>query len=130
MAHLHIMAWVVAFILLFVVVSFYRKDGAKAGKILHMVLRLDYLIILISGIGLFMEYKSYPGELFVKIIAGLWAIVAMEMITVGTNKNKSTKAWWIQCVVVALMAIILGLGGLPHGILPTSSNSANMPSCY
>ena|SRR5690625_2845045 len=118
MAHLHITAWVVAFILLFVVVSSYRKEGSKVGKILHMVLRLDYLLILFSGIVLFMEYKNYPGELFVKVIAGVWAIVAMEMITVGTNKNRPTKAWWIQFVVVALIAIILGFGRLPHGILP------------
>src|SRR5690625_3459726 len=118
MAHLHITAWALAFILLFVVTAMYRKESGKTGKILHMILRLDYLIILFSGISLFMDYSKYSGELFLKIIAGLWTIVAIEMITVKTNKGSSTKAWWIQFVVFAAIAIILGFMRLPLGILP------------
>lgn len=117
MAHLHITAWVVAFILLFVVVGFY-KQGKKQGKMLHMILRLDYLLILYSGGSLFAEYTKISGELIIKIIAGLLAIVAIEMITVKTNKQKSTKTWWIVFVVSALVAIILGFTRLPLGILP------------
>lgn len=117
MAHLHITAWVVAFILLFVVVGFY-KQGKKQGKMLHMILRLDYLLILYSGGSLFAEYTKISGELIIKIIAGLLAIVAIEMITVKTNKQKSTKTWWIVFVVSALVAIILGFTRLHLGILP------------
>ncbi|MBO1003626.1 YisL family protein [Pseudogracilibacillus auburnensis] len=118
MAHLHITAWVLAFILLFVVTAFYKSGKTKPGKILHMILRLDYLLILYSGGSLFASYSSISGELIIKVIAGLWAIVAMEMITVRTNKGKPTKAFWIQFVVAALIAIILGFGRLPLGILP------------
>jgi len=121
LAHLHITAWVIAFILLFVVTSFYKQGKAKPGKILHMILRLDYLIILFSGISLFFQYHSYSshlGELIIKMLAGLWAIAAIEMISVKTNKEKPTKAWWIQFVIAALIAIILGFGRLPLGILP------------
>lgn len=118
MAHLHITAWALAFILLFVVVAMYRGNNGKIGKILHMVLRLDYLIILFSGASLFLDYSNYSGELFVKIIAGLWTIVAIEMITVKTSKGAATKAWWIQFVIFAAIAIILGFGRLPLGILP------------
>lgn len=117
MAHLHITAWVVSFILLFVVVGFY-KQGKKQGKMLHMILRLDYLLILYSGGSLFAEYTKITGELIIKIIAGLLAIVAIEMITVKTNKQKSTKTWWIVFVVSALVAIILGFTRLHLGILP------------
>lgn len=117
MAHLHITAWVVSFILLFVVVGFY-KQGKKQGKMLHMILRLDYLLILYSGGSLFAEYTKISGELIIKIIAGLLAIVAIEMITVKTNKQKSTKTWWIVFVVSALVAIILGFTRLHLGILP------------
>jgi len=117
MAHLHITAWVVSFILLFVVVGFY-KQGKKQGKMLHMILRLDYLLILYSGGSLFADYTKITGELIIKIIAGLLAIVAIEMITVKTNKQKSTKTWWIVFVVSALVAIILGFTRLHLGILP------------
>jgi len=40
----------------------------------------------------------------------------MEMITVKTKKEKPTKSWWIQFVIVALIAIILGFGRLPLGV--------------
>lgn len=118
MAHLHITGWVVAFILLFVVTSFYKSGKSKPGKILHMILRLDYLIILFSGITLFFQYSNISGELIIKVLAGLWAIASIEMITVKTNKDKPTKTWWIQFVIAALLAIILGFGRLPLGVLP------------
>jgi len=117
MAHLHITAWVLAFILLFIVSSMY-KSGGKAAKPLHMILRLDYLIILYSGGSLFASYSNISGELIIKIIAGIWAIVAMEMITVRTNKGKATKSWWIQFAIAAIIAILLGFTRLPMGILP------------
>lgn len=121
MAHMHITSWVLAIILLILVVVFY-KQGSKVGKILHMVLRLDYLFILYTGGSLMADYFSatigHTGELVIKIIAGLWAIVAMEMIAVRTSKNKPIKGVWIQFVIAALIAIILGFTRLPLGILP------------
>src|SRR5690625_6095151 len=80
-AHLHITAWVIAFILLFVVTSLYRKDNMKTGKILHMILRLDYLIILFFGGSLFFDYSKYLGELFIIVIVGFWTIFVFVMIT-------------------------------------------------
>lgn len=96
----------------------YKQDKMKLGKILHMILRLDYLVILYSGGSLFGDYSSISGELIVKVIAGIWAIVAMEMVTVRMSKNRSINSWGIQLVVVALIAIGLGFGRLPLGILP------------
>ena len=118
MAHLHITSWVLAFILLILVIMLYKQDKMKLGKILHMILRLDYLVILYSGGSLFGDYSSISGELIVKVIAGIWAIVAMEMVTVRMSKNRSINSWGIQLVVVALIAIGLGFGRLPLGILP------------
>lgn len=118
MAHIHITAWVIAFILLFVVHAMYKGGKAKPGKVLHMILRLDYLLILYSGGSLFAAYSSMSGELIVKVLAGLWTIAAIEMINVKASKDKPTKSWWVQFVIAALIAIILGFGRLPLGILP------------
>lgn len=122
MAHLHITSWVIGFILLFLVSSFYKQGKAKPGKILHMILRLDYLIILFSGGSLLGNYFSanigHTGEVIIKVIAGLWAIVAMEMIAVRTSKERETKGAWIQFAIAAIIAIALGFGRLPLGILP------------
>lgn len=121
MAHLHITAWLVAIILLFVVTSLYKKENNRTGKIIHMILRLDYIIVLISGVLLLFEYDtfgSYLGEIIVKVIAGLWTIVSIEMITVRSAKGEAAKGWWIQFVIAALIAILLGFTRLPMGVLP------------
>lgn len=114
MIHLHITGWVVAFILLFVVYAMYKSG--KNAKVPHMILRLFYLIIIGSGIGLLLSYHSFSGylpEIIVKVIAGLWAISAMEMISVKAGKGTSTKAFWIQFIIAALIAITLGFFRLP-----------------
>src|SRR5699024_2009816 len=120
MAHMHITSWVLAIILLILVVVFY-KQGSKVGKILHMVLRLDYLFILYTGGHLLGQYFAgsfgQTGELIIKVIAGLWAIYAMEMVAVRTSKDKATKSAWIQLIIAAVIAIILGFFRLPMGVL-------------
>lgn len=122
MAHMHITSWVLAIILILLVVMFYKKGNSKVGKILHMVLRLDYLFILFTGGMLLSDYFTasigHTGELVVKVIAGLWVIASLEMIGIKTGKSESTKSWWIQFVIGALIAIGLGFGRLPLGILP------------
>jgi len=122
MAHLHITSWVLAFILLVLVIIFNKQGKAKPAKILHMILRLDYLVILYSGGSLLGEYFSatigHTGELIVKVIAGLWTIVAMEIVSVRIQNNRPIKSWGVQLVIVALIAIILGFARLPLGILP------------
>lgn len=118
LAHLHITGWLVAIILVFLVSNLYKQGQERQGKVLHMLLRLEYILILVSGIILFASYNQISGELIVKVIAGLWAIISMEMITVRTNKSKPTKAWWIQFFVAVAIAIILGFGRLPLGVLP------------
>lgn len=122
MPHMHITAWVLALILLVLVVVFHKQGNKKVGKILHMVLRLDYLFVLYTGGYLLGNYFSttigHTGELVIKVIAGLWVIVSAEMIAVKTNKQKSTKSWWIQLVIAAIIAIGLGFARLPLGILP------------
>lgn len=85
-----------------------------------MILRLDYLLILYTGGDLFAEYASvgfpFLGELIVKSLAGLWVIVAMEMILVKVSKSKPVKNFWIQLIIALLIVLILGFGRLPMGL--------------
>lgn len=86
-----------------------------------MILRLDYLLILYSGgslLGTYIKMSAMSGEVVLKVLAGLWAIVAIELITIKAKKAKPQKAWWIQFAIAALIAIVLGFGRLPLGILP------------
>lgn len=115
MIHLHITAWILAVVLLFVTVSLY-ENGKGKGTAPHMILRLMYLVILFSGIMLFMSYSTYTFELIIKLVAGLWAIVAMELTSVKAKKGKSTTAGWTQFWIAFVIALILGFGRLPLGV--------------
>lgn len=122
MAHMHITSWALAIILIILVAMFYKQGKMKPGKILHMILRLDYLFILFTGGMLLSEYFSgtagHTGELVIKVIAGLLTIYSMEMIGIKLSRKESVKTWVIILVIAALIAIGLGFGRLPLGILP------------
>src|SRR5690625_7545420 len=114
MAHMHITSWVLAIILIILVSMFYKQGKAKPGKILHMILRLDYLFILYTGGSLLGDYFSsiigHTGELVINVFAGLWTIMAMEMTGVSLSKVISEKSWVIQFVIAAIFAIAFGFG--------------------
>ncbi|SIS47648.1 YisL family protein [Salimicrobium flavidum] len=118
MTHLHITSWVLALILLALTMMFMNKGSTKASKITHMIMRLDYLLILYSGGDLFASYTNYGPGVIIKLLTGLWVIAAMEMIAVKKKKGKATGIWWGQLAVSVLLAIFLGFVVLPMGILP------------
>ncbi|MFC7062764.1 YisL family protein [Halobacillus seohaensis] len=120
MPHLHITSWVIAFVLIGLVTTFTRSGNEKAAKISHMILRADYLLILYSGGSLFAEYmgSSQLGLAVIKLLVGLWIIVAMEMVSVKYKKKKPVAAWWGQLLIAAIIALVLGFGFLPLGLLP------------
>ncbi|WP_010529906.1 YisL family protein [Lentibacillus jeotgali] len=118
--HLHVTSWVLAFILFIVIVILNKSGKAKGAKILQMILRLDYLLILYSGGTLLAAYFNGPqmGEAIFKGLAGIWAIFAMEMISMKSGREEPTKSWWIQLVIAILLTLILGFGRLGFGFLP------------
>ncbi|MFD2042720.1 YisL family protein [Ornithinibacillus salinisoli] len=118
--HLHITAWGLAFILFAISVVLHKQGNAKASKIVQMILRLDYLLILYSGGDLIANYFSDSpklGEAIVKGLAGIWVIAAMEMTLAKLKKGKPTKSGWIQLVIALLITLILGFGRLPGGLM-------------
>lgn len=118
MAHLHITSWVIAFVLVGLVTTFTRNGNEKAAKISHMILRLFYLLILYSGGSLFASYSVYSVLVIIKLLVGLWAIAAMEMVSVKYKKKKPAGIWWAQLFIAAIIAIVLGFGFLGAGVLP------------
>lgn len=112
--HFHIFTWVVGIIVFLVAAS--MDTESKGRKILHMVARLFYVLILISGALLFFRYSSMDGALYgVKFLLGLVTIGMMEMVLVRTKKNKSVKMFWILFFVFLLATLFLGFK-LPMGI--------------
>ncbi|MDM5297455.1 YisL family protein [Bacillus pumilus] len=115
--HLHITVWVLGIILFFVAFALAGKHD-KGAKIVHMIVRLLYLLIIATGVELYvrtgMNIPSFQGEYFGKMILGILVIGLMEMVLVRKKKGKSVKGVFVGFLVIAIVTILLGLR-LPIG---------------
>ncbi|MCH7320684.1 YisL family protein [Solibacillus sp. MA9] len=106
--HLHITTWVIALVLFFI--------AALASKKLtgvHMALRVMYILIIISGGALFLEWRDKIPEsgmnYDMKVLFGILVIGFMEMVLVRKGKGKSVNLFWILFAVALLVTLYLGL---------------------
>lgn len=105
--HFHIMTWVVG-IVLFIVAAALPKTS-KGRKITHMIARLFYILILVSGVLLFIRYSSINSAMYgVKFLLGLFVIVFMELILVRSAKDKKVLTMWILFAIFAFATMLLG----------------------
>ncbi|MFJ7932868.1 YisL family protein [Sporosarcina sp. NPDC096371] len=112
--HFHIFTWVVGIIIFIVAAGL--DSRSKGRKIAHMIARLFYVLILLSGFMLFMKYSGGDAALYgVKFLLGLLTIGMMEMVLVRSAKEKSVKVVWILFFVFLLATLFLGFK-LPVGI--------------
>ncbi|MEL3973035.1 YisL family protein [Rossellomorea oryzaecorticis] len=114
--HAHITTWVIAIILFFVAVRLHNAGKAKGMKVVQMILRLFYLLIILTGALLFWKHQGINPALYgIKALVGIWVIGMLEMILVRMNKGKSTKMFWIQLIIALIIVLILGFQ-LPLGL--------------
>ncbi|MGK7378640.1 YisL family protein [Planococcus sp. 1R117A] len=112
--HLHIATWVIA-IVLFLVAAF-MNPASKGRKIVHMVSRLFYILILISGLALFIAYSSSDAMMYgLKFLFGLLTIGMMEMVLVRSKKQKPVTMFWALFAVFLFITMFLGFL-LPIGL--------------
>ncbi|ALS78052.1 MULTISPECIES: YisL family protein [Planococcus] len=112
--HLHITTWVVA-VILFLIAAFMQRDS-KGRKILHMVLRLFYVLIIITGLTLFIAHSSYDAMLYgIKFLLGVLTIGMMEMVLVRSKKQKPVTMFWALFVLFLLATMFIGFM-LPIGL--------------
>ena len=106
---LHITSWVVALILFFVALAITNP------KVVHMILRVFYILIIVTGGALFIEGMGFDGMLYgLKFIAGILVIGMMEMTLVKKKKGKPYTTFLILVFVFFLIALFLGFK-LPIG---------------
>lgn len=106
--HLHITTWVIALVLFFI--------AALASKKLtgvHMALRVVYILLIITGGALFLEWRDKVTDggmnYDMKVLFGILVIGFMEMILVRKNKGKSVNVMWILFAIVLAVTLYLGL---------------------
>lgn len=112
--HVHITTWVIG-ILLFLVAAFMNRDS-KGRKIVHMILRLFYILIIITGLALFIEWSSSDAMQYgLKFLFGLLTIGMMEMVLVRSKKQKPVTLFWVLFAVFLFVTMFFGFK-LPVGI--------------
>lgn len=107
--HAHITTWVIG-ILLFIVAFVLHKNGKeKAMKIVQMILRVFYLLILATGIVLFVKHSDFNQALYgVKFLFGLIVIAMMEMVLIRTKLGKKTGVFWAVLIISFIATFYLG----------------------
>lgn len=111
--HLHITTWVIALVL-FLAAAF-MDPASKGRKIIHMVLRLFYILVIITGLALFIEWSSSDAMQYgLKLLFGILTIGMMEMVLVRGKKQKSVTMFWILFAVFLLITMFYGFK-LPIG---------------
>lgn len=113
MIHAHMTAWFLALILFFVSIGLHKSGKEKGSKIVHMILRVVYLLILLTGFMLLFSI-NITIMYVLKAAVGLWVISMLEMILIRTKKSEKASILWIQFVVALLLVLYLGLS-LPLG---------------
>lgn len=119
MTHAHITSWALAIILFFVAISLHKSGKAKGFKVMQMILRVLYLLIIGTGLLLLFKYNMLKTDLslqyIIKSVAGIWIIGLFEMILSKIAKKQSTTILWVQFVIALILVLYLG-SKLPLGI--------------
>jgi uncharacterized membrane protein SirB2 len=124
MLHLHLTAIVISAVLFLVVFFMYKANNSpdnKPAKILHMVARLFYVIVVISGLVVYISnmegISNMDGHMQygIKVLLGLLSIGFMEMAIV--RLKKSATVWPMVVALILIIATVIMGATLPLGIL-------------
>ncbi|CAG9609219.1 YisL family protein [Pseudoneobacillus rhizosphaerae] len=115
MQHAHMTAWFLALVLFFVAIFLIKGGKAKGAKIVQMIIRVMFLLIL--GTGFMMLSKANSSgilgsdaglQYILKVLLGVGVIGLIEMILARVKKKKSTGVMWIALVIVFGLTLYLG----------------------
>lgn len=105
--HMHITTWVIALVLFLIAAL-----SGKKMKSVHMILRLMYILVIVTGMSLFLEWRDKISEsgmnYDMKVLFGILVIGFMEMVLVRKNKGKSVNMFWVLFGIVLLITLYLG----------------------
>jgi len=97
----HSGSWFILVLLVVISYIFSRQ------KITPMILRLFYLIMLISGIGM-LYAMDFPGKFILKGILAI-ALIAVSEMLLGRKKRRQPHAiLWVVWVVILVVVALLG----------------------
>lgn len=108
--HPHAHFWALLVVLFLVTYFLYKSNVAKGAKIVHMIVRLLFIIMIGTGIGLLSIY-GFPFTYILKGILAISLVYFMEMILVktkrGTADGKTIAYYWIMCLVTLMLVLLI-----------------------
>ncbi|MEK5522323.1 MULTISPECIES: YisL family protein [Heyndrickxia] len=118
--HAHVTTWVIGIILFIIAAALYKSGKTKGAKIVNMILRLFYILIIITGGILFFKFQSAYGPALygMKLLGGLLVIGMMEMVLSRMKKGKSSGIFWLLFIIFFAIVLYLGFVKLPMGLHP------------
>lgn len=112
--HTHTTAWAIMILLFFIAYILIRKDNTAGSKVLSMILRVFYLIMLASGIGMLVERLIQEGFVTSNLIFTLKGVLAvmligmMEVILGRSKRKEKTTIFWVAFGVLLVIVLVLG----------------------
>jgi hypothetical protein len=116
MIHGHVTAWVLALILFIIAIFLLKAGKEKGAKIVQMILRVLYLLIIATGVGLLFMLSNIDLLYILKAAVGIWVIGLFELILSKVAQKRKTSIAWIQFVIAFLLVLYLGFDKLPMSI--------------
>ena len=89
MTHLHLTAIVLTII--FFLITFFMQKAGRNTKVIHMILRIMYIILLVSGGMLFFSVFNITFLYILKAVLGILMIAFFEIIL---RKRRGWKSYW------------------------------------
>lgn len=104
----HVGAWEVAIVLLLVGYILYRMNKPKAAKVIQMILRLLYVIIVGSGIWMLFQFRSSDPLYYVKGLLGIVTVSLAERALSRAAKQQPSVGYLVATLVLFVVVILVG----------------------
>jgi NADH:ubiquinone oxidoreductase subunit 6 (subunit J) len=104
----HVGGWETAFVLLIVGYILYRSGREKAGKIVHMLLRLMIVIIVVSGAWMLFQFRAGEVLYYVKGVLGLFVFGLMEMALGRARRQEASTGFFVGALALMVVVILIG----------------------
>jgi preprotein translocase subunit YajC len=106
--HIHVTLWTILLILFIASFVMLRGNKEKGQKITHMILRLFYILVLLSGLHLVAALYHFSSLAVIKGLIGLLVIVSMELVLVRGKKGKNITPSLLLLIVSLVLVFYFG----------------------
>ncbi|MFS0780210.1 YisL family protein [Bacillus sp. 1P06AnD] len=98
---IHASSWVI------LLIAFFLTYILESKKVMGIILRIFYIVMLGTGIGMIAK-MGFPANFVVKGILAIILIGLMEMLLARQKRNKKAMPLWILFIIVVVIVILMG----------------------